>query len=181
MGNITVKTNINGMAINFEADVIHLSNCLPEACLTQIIFSVDFKIEEKGGGNGLGSLSISQCNNRVKRYWEMVKWKNLSAEERQQSLMTKKVGILGAIKEIGARPQQTKLKRIVILSNYKPAYILSKTASRNFLTHPLTLVRILLTPTIQSRLEGVSDRSARVNKNKYQIQLSRSEIRKLKV
>ena len=118
MGNITVKTNINGMAINFEADVIHLSNCLPEACLTQIILSVDFKIEEKGGGNGLGSLSISQCNNRVKRYWEMVKWKNLSAEERQQSLMTKKVGILGAIKEIGARPQQTKLKRIVILSNY---------------------------------------------------------------
>ena len=45
MGMITVNTDRTDMAIDFEAAVIQLSDCLPEARYTHIISSVDSKIE----------------------------------------------------------------------------------------------------------------------------------------
>ena len=44
MQSITVKTDINGMAVDFAAAVVHLSNCLPEAQPIRIILSINSKI-----------------------------------------------------------------------------------------------------------------------------------------
>ena len=44
MGEITVKTDRIGMEIDFEAEVIHISNCLSEVWYTRRILSVETEL-----------------------------------------------------------------------------------------------------------------------------------------
>ena len=47
MGNITIKTYLIGMAVEFESSVIHLYNCLTKVISTHGILSAEKELEVK--------------------------------------------------------------------------------------------------------------------------------------